>query len=121
MASSIPLPCDELRQLYEDERLTTVQLGARYNCSPATISNRLRRCGVRLRDARYRALHIPAGELRRLYLEEGRSVVEIARHFGVSSGTIYNRCRAYGLPTGRGRRAAGRLIEAAAALYPVLE
>jgi transposase len=93
------LPCDELRHLYERERLTTPQIAARYGCSPATAANWLRRCGVALRDARYQQRPIAIEELVRLYVIEQRPIKVIARHFGVSAGTIYNRLRAHHIPS----------------------
>lgn len=103
------LPCDELRELYERERLTTIQIAARYGCSPTTAANWLRRCGIALRDARYQRRHIPAHELERLYLIEQFPIAGIAQHFAVSVGTIYNRLRAYQIPP---RRNAGLLLHA---------
>lgn len=92
------LPCDELRRLYEGERLTTLQIATRYGCSPTTAANWLRRCGIALRDARYQQRPIPLEELTRLYVAEQWPIKAIAQHFGVSVGTIYNRLRAYRIP-----------------------
>ena len=101
MPTSFPLPCAELQRLYEDERMTTIQLSARYGCSVTTVSKRLHACGVAVRSGRYQARLIPEDELRRLYVEERLQVALIARHFAVSINTIYNRRRSYGLPSRR--------------------
>jgi DNA-directed RNA polymerase specialized sigma24 family protein len=93
------LPCDELRRLYEGERLTTLQIATRLGCSPTTAANRLRRCGVALRDARYQQRQIPIEELARLYVAEQWPIKAIAQHFGVSAGTIHNRLRAHQIPS----------------------
>jgi len=101
------LPCDELRQLYECERLTTLQIATRYGRSPTTAANWLRRCGIALRDARYQRRAIAPEELERLYVAEQQTLNDIAQHFGVSVGTIYNRLRAQQIPL---RRKAAALL-----------
>lgn len=98
MHNQIVIACDELQRLYESEGMTTTLLGARYGYSATTIAKRLRGCGVTLRSGRYAPRAIPADELRQLYIHEQRTVAAVAQHFGVCASTIYNRCRAYGLP-----------------------
>ena len=102
------LPCDELRHLYEREQLTTLQIAARYACSATTAANWLRRCGIVLRDARYQPRTIPLDALEQLYVDEQQPIKAIAQHFGVSVGTIYNRLRAYQIPS---RKKAARLLK----------
>ena len=101
MTPLIKIPCTELQHLYEDERMTTVQLGIRYGCSITTISKRLHTCGVAVRSARFQAREIPEDELRRMYVDEHLPVAVIAQYFDVSVNTIYNRRRSYGLPRRR--------------------
>ena len=101
MPTSIEISCTELQYLYEDERMTTIQLSARYGCSITTISKRLHTCGVAVRSSRFQARVIPEAELRRLYVDEGLPVAVIAQHFGVAVNTIYNRRRSYDLPRRR--------------------
>jgi DNA invertase Pin-like site-specific DNA recombinase len=102
MSRRFKLPCDEMRRLYEDERMTTVLLAFRYRCSAATVAKHLRLCGIRVRDARFVRRHIPADELLRLYLEEKLPLARIAEHFGVSISTLYNRLKEANAPR-RGR------------------
>lgn len=101
MIISISIPCTELQHLYEDERMTTIQLSARYGCSITTISKRLHTCGIAVRSARFQARVIPEDELRRMYVDERLPVAVIAQYFGVAVNTIYNRRRSYGLPRRR--------------------
>ncbi|NJM07862.1 hypothetical protein HC891_19215 [Candidatus Gracilibacteria bacterium] len=99
MKQHIVIDCTELRHLYCDESCTMRELAERYRCSTATISVRLRNCGIEARSGRFEARDIPEAQLRRLYLVERQPLVQIAAHFGVSVATLYNRRRAYGMPT----------------------
>ncbi len=107
MAQSLTLDCAELRQLYEEERTGVAEIAARAGCSSATISTRLRRCGIATRSGRFMARAVAPEQLRQLYLEEQLPLRQIAATLGVSVGTIHNRRRALGLPA-RGRRSAQR-------------
>lgn len=97
MRRTIDIPCDELRQLYEDEQMGIVLLGQRYGCSPTTISKRLHACGIATRPSRFQPSTISEDEFRRLYEVEQWSIHAMARHFGVSVSTIGNRRRAWGI------------------------
>lgn len=98
MAAHIEIPCDELGASYL-AGMGTPALARHYGCSPATIAKRLRSCGIVLRSARFLPVAIPEAALRRLYLDERRSIAEIAAFFGVSASTIGNKRRAYGIPS----------------------
>jgi uncharacterized protein YjcR len=99
-----PTPsCPELRLWYEDERMGVAVIARRVGCSPATISNWLRRCGIPTRSAHFVAYPIDRDELQRLYLDEALPVAQIAAALGVSTSTINNRLRAYGIPRRRRR------------------
>ena len=95
------VPCWQLRCWYEEDRLGVAAIARQVGCSPATISNWLRRCAIPARSGRFRARSIDRCEFERLYLEEALPLVQIAAAFGVSIGTINNRRRAYGLPPRR--------------------
>lgn len=102
MAQKAPIGCDELRRLYEEERLSVAAIAAQAGCSPPTVSRWLRRCGISTRSGRFTACEIQPELLRQLYLEECLPLRLIAARLGVSVGTIHNRRRALGLPP-RGR------------------
>lgn len=93
--------CRELRHLYEEQQLGVAAIARQLNISPATVSNRLRRCGVAMRSGRFTARPIDPEILRQLYLEEQLTLRAIAAHLGVSIGTVNNHRRRLGLP---GRR-----------------
>lgn len=101
MATRISLPCEELRRLYLEEGLGVAQVAARMGCSAATISNRLRACGIAARSGRFAASQITPALLSQLYSEQRLPVAVIAARLGVSVGTIHNRRRAFGIPTRR--------------------
>jgi hypothetical protein len=91
------LPCAELCASYLAGRSST-QLARLYHCSPTTITNHLRDCGIVLRPSRFAAVHIDAATLSRLYLDERWPIAVIAAFFGVSSSTIGNKRRRHSIP-----------------------
>lgn len=99
MASPPSISCADLRTWYEAEQLSVATIAQRVGCSPATISNRLRRCAIPTRSGRFQTIAIDPQELRRLYLDEALPLAVIATTFHVSVGTINNRLRAFGIPT----------------------
>lgn len=90
--------CPELHVWYEEERLGVAAIARRVGCSAATISNWLRRCGIPTRSGRFIAFPIDRDELKRLYSDEALPLAQIAVAFGVSTSTINNRLRTYGIP-----------------------
>lgn len=97
MPNRIAIPCDELRTYYQAGQSTPL-LARRYGCSPTTIANRLRQCGVAIRSARFRPVEIPEAVLRRLYSDERRPIAAIADYFRVTPSTIGNKRRSYNIP-----------------------
>lgn len=93
----LTLPSQELCASYAAGQSTSA-LARRYRCSPTTVAKRLRAHGVTLRSSRFIPIAIDAGSLRRLYLDERRTIAAIAAHFGVSASTIGNKRRRYGIP-----------------------
>lgn len=98
MAAQMASSCGELRRLYVDEGLGVVAIGARLGCSPPTVSNWLRRCGIPARPSRFQTREVPRERLEQLYSVEGLPLRAIAARLGVSVGTVNNRIRAYGIP-----------------------
>lgn len=72
-------------------------------CSAATISNRMRACGITPRPGRFQARTVSRALLERLYTDEALTIPAVAARLGISVGTLHNRRRAYGIPT-RSRR-----------------
>lgn len=94
------LPTDDLRAAYAAGQ-STIALARRYGCSPTTVANHLRACGIALRRSRFAPAPIDEALLRRAYLDEAQPIAAIAASFGVSPATIGNRRRQYGIPPRR--------------------
>ena len=62
------------------------------------------------RSAIRQRIVLPLDELTRLYVEERRTLPQLAKHFGASHGTIFNRLREAGAPI-RARGDRGPLID----------
>jgi hypothetical protein len=102
MASRLQLNCEELCEAYA-AGLTVKALAYIHQCNPATMSRHLRRCGVVMRNGRFKTANVPEDELRRLYLTERLTISRIAAHFAVSTSTIGNKRRLYNI-TRRSKR-----------------
>jgi uncharacterized protein YjcR len=98
MQSQPRITCAQLHDWYEGEGLGVAAIAQRVGCSPATISNWLRRCAIPARSGRFQAIVVDRAELQRLYLDEGLPLAAIAAALGVSVSTINNRRRVFGIP-----------------------
>lgn len=92
-----------LRRLYVDEGKTLAQIAATYDCVPGAVRQRLVRAGISPRPrggGRRPALDddATAAQLRRLHLEEGRSITEIARILGWSRDKVGRHLDRSGIP-----------------------
>lgn len=93
---------DGLRSLYVEEGLTLVEIAERVGCSPGAVGKRLHRAGVKMRPrggpARPPDESDVVERLRELYVEQGLSVLEVARRFGRSRDWVITRLDRFGLP-----------------------
>lgn len=92
-----------LRRLYVDEEKTLAQIAVAYDCVPGAVRQRLLRAGINRRPpggGRRPVLEdgATAAQLRRLYLEEGRSIAEIARILGCTRDKVGRHLDHYGIP-----------------------
>lgn len=92
-----------LRRLYVDEGKTLAQIAVAYDCVPGAVRQRLLRAGINRRPpggGRRPVLEdgATAAQLRRLYLEEGRSIAEIARILGCTRDKVGRHLDHYGIP-----------------------
>jgi transposase-like protein len=99
-------PLEELRRLYLDEGLTPVAIARHYKCSEGTIRAALIRARIPLRNLSQArrlmfGIEIAAEDLRRWYLDERLSAVEIARRMGCSDTTVRRRLKECAIPVRR--------------------
>lgn len=88
---------EEMKRLYEEELLSIMKIGEIAGCSRSTVSRRLSDQGV---DVNFRALYtlnITKEEMIRLYVEEDKSVYEIAEIAGCKYSNISNHLSLMGI------------------------
>src|SRR5581483_1856512 len=96
---------DGLRRLYFEERLSLAEIAERAGCSTIAVAKRSRKAGITARP-RGGPNH-PLDEsavadlLRDLYIEQGLSVLEVARRLGHGRDWVVDRLDRYGLPSRR--------------------
>ena len=93
---------DLVRCLYEDEQLSSTTIAARLGVSRHRVLTVLGRLGVSMRRSGTRRLPYTCDELRRLYVDERRSTVEIAAAAGMSASGISVALHRCGIPTRSG-------------------
>lgn len=91
--------------MYTEQRLTCRQIAARVGMSSNTVLRRLKAAGIELRNPGYEAIAALSDKetVRTMYVEEGKSTVEIARIVGCSSRSVATWLSRHGIqarPTG---------------------
>jgi DNA-directed RNA polymerase specialized sigma24 family protein len=81
---------EKLKQLYEDEELSTYDIADRFGCCEYSVRKRLIEFGIERRSQSDYANRLLADhdELRRLYVEEGLSTLEIAKRAEETPSTV---------------------------------
>lgn len=82
--------------------VSTYELAQEFGCHRYTISNALKRSGIVV-DKHVEGRKYQTGEVIRLYVEEKKSVKQIAEMFGVCDATIYKCLKRNGIYTKRTR------------------
>ena len=92
---------EEIRRMYLNEGLSLHSIAVHFGCSDTTIRDRVIEAGFLKAQTfvqkRYKRLLIGESELRKLYLEDGLSDMEISRRYGVCNITVANRRKHYGI------------------------
>jgi transposase-like protein len=96
-----------LRRLYIEQGLTLRQVALRYAVSPQAVHGWLRAAGIQRRPSGAPAPPWDSADLVELY-RQGWSGLRIARHFGCSTITVYERLERAGVPRRRGTPWIGR-------------
>ena len=91
----------EIKKLYINEGLSTIQIGEKLGTNATTIHERLKKQGVKGRNKR---IHddLDDEEIKKLYIEGGLTTIQIGEKLGVSYVTISNRLKKQGVKL-RGR------------------
>lgn len=95
----------EIEHLYISEGLTQIEVAAKLGISLKGFQRLLVRCGITHRHYGIPPMvDIDQEDLRRLYLDERRTMTAIAAIYGCSPGTVKRRLIEQGITTKRGRR-----------------
>lgn len=89
----------EIVRLYNSGK-TLKEIGEIYGVDRDPIKLRLKRNGIEIRDWNdIQRIDIDYDDLKRMYIDEGMSLVKIASHYNTSDVTIQKRLKKYGIPT----------------------
>ena len=91
---------EEIRKLYVEKGLSTIQIGERLGASSDTINNRLKKQGSKVQDKKIRD-DLDDEEIKKLYIKDGLSTIQIGEKFGVNHNTINRRLRKQGIKVSR--------------------
>lgn len=85
--NKIQISKDELKRLYMEKKMSTINISKAYNCNAETIRRRLYEYGIK---RRYREIKIkiPAKELKKLYNQNKMSTLKLAKKYNCSQWTI---------------------------------
>ncbi len=117
-AEAVPVEDDTVRRLYVDHGWSAAEIATHVGCSVSTVFFRLRRLGVPSRPPRPRECSRPAdAELRRLHLDEGLTLRQIATRFSVTRQAVWRWLTSAGIPPRPAPPRPAGDVEAVAELY----
>ncbi|MCX5695885.1 MAG: LAGLIDADG family homing endonuclease [Candidatus Omnitrophica bacterium] len=93
--SKVGIPKGQLRYFYEKKRFSIGELAKFFTCGKTTIQRSLHKYGVHVRLSMSVKIRIPKDRLNCLYVDDGKSSVQIAKMYSCTSGTILNRLKEY--------------------------
>lgn len=97
------IPKEDLVRMYQDEGLSTSDIGHKFECHPDIVWRRLKKYGIPRRNSGTISRTIITKEaLQRMYVDEQKSPAMIAREVGCNDITVWNRLKEYGFEI-RGR------------------
>jgi len=95
MANLIPIPKNELKDLYEKKKLTLLETAKFYKCSTSKIWAHLWKYNIN--RSRCKQIYISKKDLEKLYLKDELSPRKIAKKYNCGRSTIENKLRKYGI------------------------
>jgi transposase len=88
---------ETLKKLYIKEEKTTVEIAKMFASSPNTIQNKCREYGIKLRPGGTIIKGLNKSVLQKLYVNESKSIKEIAEMLSCSYSTIRQNCNKYSI------------------------
>ena len=102
---------EDLVRMYQKEGLTTSEIGRKLGCHPALVWRRLKKYGIPRRNSgTISRTRITKETLRRMYVDDRKSIARIAREMGCSDAAVRNRLEEYGFEI-RGRNLGNVITE----------
>ncbi len=86
-----------LQKLYVEEGKTVREIAKIIECSREPIRLKCKQFGIPLRPTGVKRVDIDKSTLRRLYVKEKKTFIEIAKIFNCAVSTVYNRAKSIGL------------------------
>ncbi len=104
LVRGVEIPENVLRDLYEQQGMSSIQIASRYGCSDVVVRKKLVQCGIPIRSRAEAAsqrwdLNIPEELLRDLYEVQKLSTVAIADKYGCTHRAILLKMAEYGIKT----------------------
>ena len=94
----LDIPKDELARKYLDEGLSIEECAEHFGCSPTPVANRLRAYDLEVRNQGNQPLEVSEEGLRRLYVEEGLTTVDVAQELECHPSTVSRKLSEHGIP-----------------------
>lgn len=88
---------EQLQKLYVTQGKSTREVAKVLGCSPETVRMRCKQFGIPMRKPSRNGLKLDKSILKKLYLEENKSMTDIATICGCSIATISNKLKEFGL------------------------
>ena len=86
-----------LQKLYVKEGKSSHKIAVTLSCSPETVLKRCNKYSIPLRNPGSKRIEIDKPTLRRLYIEDRKSITKIAKICSCSKSTISKRVKQFGL------------------------
>ena len=102
------LDVEQLRRWRVADQLTIAEVAARAGAPAATVAETLRKAGVTMPPRRQQRVALDPAVLRRLYVEEHRTLTQVAAQLGASGPRVRAALVAAGIPLRPARRRADR-------------
>lgn len=92
------IPIEEIKRLYLESNMSTLEIAVMYDVSSATIYNRLRENGIQLKCRPTVLVGMNKETLTQLYIVEKKTTKEIAKIFNSSTSAITYYLHKYEIP-----------------------